>query len=88
MAVLFFEDATENDEAPGAAFAFSGGEAGLGATDLFLEVGALATLGVLKLFFPRLEILLESFLSGQQAVEFFLRVHGRSMVASTLHLDQ
>ena len=88
MAVLFFQDAAENDEATGAAFAFSGGEACLGAADLFLEVVPLATLSVLKFFFAGLEILLESFLACQQAVEFFLRVHNRSMVASTLHTDQ
>ena len=88
LAVLFFEDAAENDEAAGAAFALGGGEAGLGAADLFLEVIALASLGVLQFFLASLEILLKGLLAGQQAVEFFLRVHGGSMVASTLYIDQ
>ena len=86
--MFFFEDAAENDEAAGAAFAFSGREAGLGAADLFLEVIALSPLSVLQFFFARLEILLEGFLAYQQAVEFFLRVHGGSMVASTFSIDQ
>ena len=88
LAVLFFEDAAENDKAAGAAFTFSSAEACLGAADLFLEVIALATLGVLKLFLARLELLFESFLAFQQAVEFFLRVHSGSMVASTFPIDQ
>ena len=86
--MLFFQDAAENDKATGAAFAFSGAEACLGAADLFLEVIALAALSVLKFFLARLEILPEGFLSCQQAVEFFLRVHGGSMVASTFSIDQ
>ena len=88
MAVLLLENAAENDKASCAAFAFSGAEAGLGAADLFLEVGALAPLSILKFFLTRLEILPESFLAGQQLLEFFLRVHGGSMVASTFPIDQ
>ena len=41
------------DQAAGAALAFGGGDAGLGAPNLFLQVVALASLGILKLFFLR-----------------------------------
>ena len=41
------------DQASGAALAFSGGDAGLSAPNLFLQVVALASLGILKLFFLR-----------------------------------
>ena len=41
------------DQAAGAALAFGGGDAGLSAPNLFLQVVALASLGILKLFFLR-----------------------------------
>ena len=39
------------NQAAGAALAFGGGDAGLSAPNLFLQVVALASLGILKLFF-------------------------------------
>ena len=45
------EVGTHEDQAAGAALAFGGGDAGLSAPDLFLQVVALASLGILKLFF-------------------------------------
>ena len=39
------------DQAAGAALTVGGTDPGLGAPDLFLQVGALASLGILKLFF-------------------------------------
>ena len=41
------------NQAAGAALAFGGGDAGLSAPNLFLQVVALASLGILKLFFLR-----------------------------------
>ena len=43
----------DEDQAAGAALAFSDGDAGLSAPNLFLQVVALASLGILKLFFLR-----------------------------------
>ena len=41
------------DQAAGAALAVGGADPGLGVPDLFLQVGALVSLGILKLFFLR-----------------------------------
>ena len=41
------EVGTHEDQAAGAALAFGGGDAGLGAPNLFLQVVALASLGIL-----------------------------------------
>ena len=65
MAVLFLQEAAENDEASGAALAFSSREAGLSAADLAFEVIALASLGILQLVFTSLELLRQGFLAGQ-----------------------
>ena len=65
VAVLFLQDAAENDEASGAPLAFSSREAGLSAADLAFEVIALASLGILQLVFASLELLRQGFLAGQ-----------------------
>ena len=49
-----FQVGTHEDQAAGAALAFGGGDAGLSAPNLFLQVVALASLGILKLFFSSL----------------------------------
>ena len=67
--------AAQEDQAAGAAFALGGGDPGLGASDLFLQVGALAALGMLQLFFLGLQLLLQGLLPGQKLIEFFLWVH-------------
>ena len=71
-----FHVGAHEDQAAGAAFTVSGGDAGLGAADLAFEVIALAALGILELFFARLQLLLQGLLAGQQLLEFFLRPHG------------
>ena len=63
------------DQAAGAALALGGGDAGLSAPNLFLQVVALASLGILKLFFARLELLFQCLLAGQQLLEFVLWLH-------------
>ena len=65
----------EKDQAAGTALAFGGGDAGLGAPDLAFEVVALASLGILQLFFPCLEILFQGLLAGQKLLKFFLWLH-------------
>ena len=50
-------------------------DAGLGAPDLAFEVVALASLGILKLFFPCLELLVQGLLAGHQLLKFFLWLH-------------
>ena len=45
------EVGAHEDQAAGAALAVGGADPGLGAPDLFLQIGALASLGILKLFF-------------------------------------
>ena len=47
------EVGAHEDQAAGAALAVGGGDAGLSAPNLFLQVVALASLGILKLFFLR-----------------------------------
>ena len=56
----------DQDQAAGAALAVGSGEAGLGAADLAGEGVALAALGLLQLFFPRLQFLLQGRLPSQQ----------------------
>ena len=51
--VTCFQVAAHEDQTAGAALAVGGADPGLGAPDLFLQVGALASLGLLKLFFLR-----------------------------------
>ena len=47
------EVGAQEDQAAGAALTVGGADPGLGAPDLFLQIGALASLGILKLFFLR-----------------------------------
>ena len=52
----------EKDQAAGAALAFGGGDAGLGALDLAFEGFSPLTLGVQQLFFAFLKLLFQGFL--------------------------
>ena len=70
-----FQVAPHEDQAAGAAFAFGGGDAGLGAPDLAFEDFFPVALGFQQLFFPLPKLLLEGFLPFQQPLEFFLWVH-------------
>ena len=63
------------NQAAGAALAFGGRDAGLSAPNLFLQVVALTSLGILKLFFARLELLFQCLLAGQQLLELVLLLH-------------
>ena len=54
----------QEDQAAGAAFALGGSDPGLSAADLFLQVGALAALGMLQLYFLGLQLLLQGLLAG------------------------
>ena len=46
-----FQVGAQEDQAAGALFAFGGTEAGLSTADLLLQIVALASLGILQLFF-------------------------------------
>ena len=66
------EVGTQEDQAAGAALAFGGGDAGLGAVDLALEGFFSESLGFQEFFFSLLQFLVQGLLAFQQLVEFFL----------------
>ena len=72
---LVLDDRADEDQTAGAALAFGGGDAGLGASDLTFESFFPLALGFDQLFFPLLEFLLESVLPGQKLIELFLWIH-------------
>ena len=60
------EVGAHEDQAAGAALAFGGGDAGLGALDLTFEGFFPETLGFDQLFFPLLEFLLRERFAGPE----------------------
>ena len=69
------EVGTHEDQAAGAALAFGGGDAGLGALDLAFEGFFPEALSFQKLFFLFLQFLVQGLLAGQKLLEFFLWLH-------------